>query len=208
MRLPMIIDALEKGHPQRAGHRRRRGLGRDNHRHDHAHRIGTQIRQPDHPDGPVHGRSGQPKLDVLHLLPVDGTTLFFILCYTAFACFILGMGLPTTAQYIVAAVIAAPAMLKFGSSSAAVAHVRVFLRHPRPTLLPPVALAAFAGAGIAGSEPFKTGVIATSLSSAKFVVPFVWIYSPIMLLMPWLLTPGLRSTGGDGSKSSSSPLPA
>lgn len=128
-------------------------------------------------------------IDILHLLPVDGTILFFILCYTAFACFVLGMGLPTTAQYIVAAVIASPALLQFGVHPL-LSHMFVFFYAILADVTPPVALAAFAGAGIAGSEPFKTGIIATSLSSAKFVVPFVWIYSPVMLLMPWLLTPG------------------
>jgi len=128
-------------------------------------------------------------LDVLHLLPQEGMPLFFVLCYTAFACFVLGMGLPTTAQYIVAAVIAAPAMLKFGVHPL-LSHMFVFFYAILADVTPPVALAAFAGAGIAGSDPFKTGIIATSLSSSKYVVPFVWIYSPIMLLMPWLLDPG------------------
>ena len=127
-------------------------------------------------------------IDVLHLLPQDGMPLFFVLCYTAFACFVLGMGLPTTAQYIVAAVIAAPAMLTFGIHPL-LSHMFVFFYAILADVTPPVALAAFAGAGIAGSDPFKTGIIATSLSSAKYVVPFVWIYSPIMLLMPWLLDP-------------------
>ena len=104
-------------------------------------------------------------------------------------CFVLGMGLPTTAQYIVAAVIAAPAMLKFGVHPL-LSHMFVFFYAILADVTPPVALAAFAGAGIAGSDPFKTGIIATSLSSSKYVVPFVWIYSPIMLLMPWLLDPG------------------
>ena len=121
--------------------------------------------------------------------------------------FVLGMGLPTTAQYIVAAVIAAPAMLEVRHPSAALPHVRIFYAI-LADVTPPVALAAFAGAGIAGSDPFKTGIIATSLSSSKYVVPFVWIYSPIMLLMPWLLDPAASSTSGHGPKSYSSPLSA
>ena len=127
-------------------------------------------------------------VDVLHLLPLDGTTLFFLLCYTAFACFVLGMGLPTTAQYIVVAVIAAPALLNYGIHPF-LSHMFVFFYAILADVTPPVALAAFAGAGLAGSEPFKTGIIATSLSSSKFVVPFVWIYSPVIVLMPWLLDP-------------------
>ena len=132
-------------------------------------------------------------LDVLHLLPQEGMPLFFVLCYTAFACFVLGMGLPTTAQYIVAAVIAAPAILNYGIHPL-LSHMFVFFYAILADVTPPVALAAFAGAGIAGSDPFKTGIIATSLSSAKYVVPFVSISSPIMLLMPWLLDPAASST--------------
>lgn len=188
MRLPMIIDALEKGTLNALaigaavasvgiiiGMTMLTGLG--------LKFGGLTIRMAEHTAALV------TSLDFLHLLPVDGTTLFFVLCYTAFACFILGMGLPTTAQYIVAAVIAAPALLKFGVHPL-LSHMFVFFYAILADVTPPVALAAFAGAGIAGSDPFKTGVIATSLSSAKFVVPFVWVYSPIMLLLPWLLTPG------------------
>jgi TRAP-type uncharacterized transport system fused permease subunit len=127
-------------------------------------------------------------LDVWSILPLGGTTLFFLLCYTAVACFVLGMGLPTTAQYIVVAVIAAPALLNYGIPPF-LSHMFVFFYAILADVTPPVALAAFAGAGLAGSDPFKTGVIATSLSSSKFVVPFVWIYSPIFVLMPWLLDP-------------------
>ncbi len=127
-------------------------------------------------------------LDVLHLLSMDGITLFFLLCYTAIACFVLGMGLPTTAQYIVVAVIAAPALLTYGIHPL-LSHMFVFFYAILADVTPPVALAAFAGAGLAGSDPFKTGVIATSLSSSKYVVPFVWIYSPIFILVPWLLDP-------------------
>ena len=188
MRLPMIIDALEKGTLNALaigaavasvgiiiGMTMLTGLG--------LKFGGLTIQMARYTAGLV------TQIDVMHLLPVDGTVLFFILCYTAFACFILGMGLPTTAQYIVAAVIAAPALLKFGVHPL-LSHMFVFFYAILADVTPPVALAAFAGAGIAGSEPFKTGVIATSLSSAKFVVPFVWVYSPVMLLMPWLLTPG------------------
>ncbi|MEN6441821.1 MAG: TRAP transporter fused permease subunit [Syntrophobacter sp.] len=187
MRLPMIVDALEKGTMNALsigaavasvgiiiGMTMLTGLGL---------KFGSLTIQM-----AQYTASLVTQMDILHLLPVDGTILFFILCYTAFACFVLGMGLPTTAQYIVAAVIAAPALLQFGVHPL-LSHMFVFFYAILADVTPPVALAAFAGAGIAGSEPFKTGVIATSLSSAKFVVPFVWIYSPVMLLMPWLLTP-------------------
>ena len=126
--------------------------------------------------------------DVLHLLPVEGTVLFFILVYAAMACFVLGMGLPTTAQYIIAAIIAAPALLEFGVHPL-ISHMFVFFYAILADVTPPVALAAYAAAGISGGEPFKIGTTAFSLSSAAYIVPFIFVYSPIILWLPSLLDP-------------------
>jgi TRAP-type uncharacterized transport system fused permease subunit len=121
---------------------------------------------------------------------VSDVTLFFTLVNTALACFVLGMGIPTTAQYIVAAMIAAPALLQWGIHPL-LSHMFVFFYAILADVTPPVALAAYAAAGIAGSDPFKTGFRAFSLSSAKACVPFAFIYAPIVLLMPWLLNPNV-----------------
>ncbi len=124
----------------------------------------------------------------LHLASVNDITLFFTLVNTAIACFILGMGIPTTAQYIIASMIAAPALLQWGIHPL-LSHMFVFFYAVLADVTPPVALAAYAAAGIAGSDPFRTGFRAFSLSLAKTFVPFAFVYAPIVLLMPWLLSP-------------------
>jgi TRAP-type uncharacterized transport system fused permease subunit len=122
------------------------------------------------------------------LASVSDITLFFTLVNTALACFVLGMGIPTTAQYIIAAMIAAPALMQWGIHPL-LSHMFVFFYAVLADVTPPVALAAYAAAGVAGSDPFKTGFRAFSLSLAKTFVPFAFIYAPIVLLMPWLLNP-------------------
>ncbi|WP_408954970.1 TRAP transporter permease [Natroniella sp. ANB-PHB2] len=108
--------------------------------------------------------------------------LFLALFYTMIACTILGKGLPTTATYIVLASMAAPALVELGVPVLA-AHLFVLYFGVVADLTPPAALAAYAGAGIAGSDPFKTGIMAIKLAIAGFVVPFVFVYSPAMLLL-------------------------
>ena len=125
------------------------------------------------------------------LTTVSDITLFFTLVNTALACFVLGMGIPTTAQYIIAAIIAAPALLQWGVHPL-LSHMFVFFYSVLADVTPPVALAAYAAAGVAGSDPFKTGFRAFSLSLAKTFVPFAFIYAPIVLLMPWLLDPNVE----------------
>ena len=126
----------------------------------------------------------------LGLTTVSDITLFFTLINTALACFILGMGIPTTAQYIIAAMIAAPALMQWGIHPL-LSHMFVFFYAVLADVTPPVALAAYAAAGVAGSDPFRSGFRAFSLSLAKTFVPFAFIYAPIVLLMPWLLNPGV-----------------
>jgi len=100
------------------------------------------------------------------------------------------MGIPTTAQYIIAAMIAAPALMQWGIHPL-LSHMFVFFYAVLADVTPPVALAAYAAAGVAGSDPFRSGFRAFSLSLAKTFVPFAFIYAPIVLLMPWLLNPGV-----------------
>ncbi|KXS45618.1 MULTISPECIES: TRAP transporter permease [unclassified Candidatus Frackibacter] len=113
--------------------------------------------------------------------------LFLALVFTMVACTILGTGLPTTATYIVLAAMAAPALVKLGVPILA-AHLFVLYFGVVADLTPPAALAAYAGAGIAGSNPLKTGITAVKLAIAGFVVPFVFAYSPELLLIDtnWL----------------------
>ncbi|MBN2438438.1 MAG: TRAP transporter fused permease subunit [Deltaproteobacteria bacterium] len=123
-----------------------------------------------------------------YLFAADAMTLFFLLILTAIACFILGMGLPTTAQYIVAVIIAAPALLEFGIHPF-LSHMFVFFYAILADITPPVALAAYAASGISGGDPFRTGLIAFSNSASTWILPMVWMYAPIVVMMPWLLDP-------------------
>jgi len=138
-----------------------------------------------------HGVAGfVSALDIMHLMTLDGITLFFTLIFTAISCFILGMGIPTTAQYIIASMIAAPALLQWGIHPL-VSHMFVLFYAVLADVTPPVALAAYAASGISGGDPFRTGFTAFSLSMAKVYVPFVFVYSPIILWLPALLDPSV-----------------
>lgn len=135
-------------------------------------------------------------VDLTHLLALNDVTLFFTLFFTAIACLVLGMGLPTTAQYIIASMIAAPALLKFGIHPL-ISHMFVLFYAVLADVTPPVALAAYAASGISGADPFKTGFTAFSLSSAKVYVPFAFTYSPIILWMPKILNPAIPFNFGE-----------
>lgn len=122
--------------------------------------------------------------------------LFLTLAFTMVTSLILGMGVPTTANYVITSTIAAPAVIMilnalsnagnygFPADSAAIilaAHMFVFYFGVLADLTPPVALAAFAGAAIAKADPLKTGVQATKLAIAAFLVPYIFVYNPQML---------------------------
>jgi TRAP transporter 4TM/12TM fusion protein len=112
----------------------------------------------------------------------DDLTLLLTLVFTAGACIIMGAGIPTTATYIILVSIAAPA-LGLLNVAPIVAHFFVFYYGVLADITPPVALAAYAGAGIAGANPFRAGNTAFRLASAKALVPFVFVYSPAMLVV-------------------------
>ena len=95
-------------------------------------------------------------------------------------CIILGMGVPTTANYCIMASTCAPILIKMGYPLVA-AHFFVFYFGIVADITPPVALAAYAGSAIAKSNPMKTGINATKLAIAAFIVPFIFAYNPQML---------------------------
>nr|WP_304174927.1 TRAP transporter permease [Limnochorda pilosa] len=108
--------------------------------------------------------------------------LFLTLFFTMIASLILGMGSPTTANYVITSTIAAPALLQLGLP-VLVAHMFVFYFGILADITPPVALAAYAGAGIAGAQPMKTGVTATRIAVAAFLIPYIFAYNPSMLFI-------------------------
>jgi TRAP transporter 4TM/12TM fusion protein len=120
----------------------------------------------------------------LPVLPFDlkSMTLFFTLCLTAIVCILLGCGVPTTATYIIMVTVAAPALGLLGVTPL-VAHFFVFYYGVLADVTPPVAIAAYAGASMAGADPFRTGNTAFRLALGKVLVPFVFVFSPSMLIM-------------------------
>ena len=101
---------------------------------------------------------------------------------------ILGMGMPTTAAYAVAASVVAPGLIEIGIKPL-VAHFFVFYFAVVSAITPPVALAAYAGAAIAGSEPMRTSVTSFKVGLAAFIVPFMFFYSPGLLMeAPWYVS--------------------
>ena len=116
------------------------------------------------------------------IISMSGGILIIALIFTMITSIILGMGLPTVAAYIVQVPLTIPALIELGVSPLA-AHLFVFYFAAMSAITPPVALAAFAAAGIAGSEPMKTGLTAVRLGIAAFIVPFIFVYGEALLLM-------------------------
>ena len=115
-----------------------------------------------------------------NILAFSQNNLLITLVLTMITMLILGMGLPTTACYIVGATIAAPALIKLNVLPL-VAHFFVFYFACLSNLTPPVCLAAFTAAGIAGASPYKVGWTSTRLGVAGFLVPFLAVYSPMLM---------------------------
>lgn len=131
-------------------------------------------------------------------LAASGGYLFPIIVFTAIACLILGMGVPTTANYILTSTIAAPAIITYLAAEAGLgmgefmalyplaalpAHMAVLYYGVAADLTPPVALAAMAGSAIAKSDPWKTAVNAFKIGIGKYLAPIVFIYYPSVLLV-------------------------
>ncbi|MGA1154965.1 MAG: TRAP transporter permease [Burkholderiaceae bacterium] len=115
------------------------------------------------------------------ILSIAGDSQFFALVFAMAIAILLGMGMPTTAAYAVAASVVAPGLIKLGIEPL-VAHMFVFYYAVISAITPPVALAAYAGAAISGSDPMKTSVTSFIYGMAAFLVPFMFFYSPSLLL--------------------------
>ncbi|MDR0910399.1 MAG: TRAP transporter permease [Spirochaetaceae bacterium] len=126
--------------------------------------------------------TGLGQILITALVHVAGSSMLLALFLTMIACIILGMGIPTTANYVIMATITAPIVVRLGAPVLA-AHMFVFYFGIVADITPPVALAAYAGSAIAKSNPLKTGVTATRLAIAAFIVPYIFVFSPEMLLI-------------------------
>ena len=116
------------------------------------------------------------------IVPIAQNNLFIALFLTMLTCIVLGMGVPTTANYLIMATITAPILTEMGLPLLA-AHMFVFYFGIVADITPPVALAAYAGSAIAKSNPLKTGVTATRLAITAFIIPYIFAYSPAMLIV-------------------------
>jgi len=116
------------------------------------------------------------------LFAVSEMQLFFSLVFVALACVFMGAGLPTTALYIMLATVAQPALAQLGVPALA-AHLFVLYYGVLAEITPPVCTSAYAAGGIAGANPFRTGISAFALGNAKVLVPMVFVYSPAILIV-------------------------
>jgi TRAP-type uncharacterized transport system fused permease subunit len=116
------------------------------------------------------------------LLSQQNLTLLFTLVMTAVVCILMGAGIPTTANYIIMVAVAAPVLVMMNVEPL-VAHFFVFYYGVIADVTPPVAMAAYAASGIAGCNAFKAGNTAFRLSMGKALVPFVFVFSPSLLLV-------------------------
>ncbi len=122
------------------------------------------------------------------LTALAGGNKYLTLVFTMLASIILGMGVPTTANYLITSTIMAGTVMKVVGCNMLAAHLFVFYFGIIADITPPVALAAMAGAAIAKSDPFKTGLNAVKLAIAAFLVPYIFVFNPKMLLIDagWL----------------------
>lgn len=119
---------------------------------------------------------------------ISGGNVIAMLLMTAFICLILGMGIPTTANYILVATLMAPVIVELGAQSGLAipliaVHMFVFYFGIMADVTPPVGLASFAAAAISGEDPIKTGLQGTVYSMRTAILPFVFIFNPQMLMI-------------------------
>jgi len=128
----------------------------------------------------VIGQTGLGLMFTEFVLSLAAGQLWLAFILIALAALLLGMGLPVTAAYIVLSVMAAPALQEMGVALIT-AHMVIFWLSQSSNVTPPIALAAFAGAGIAGAKPMGSAFEAVKLAKGLFIVPLMMVYSPLLL---------------------------
>ncbi len=116
------------------------------------------------------------------LIQVGRGSIFLTLLLTVFASILLGMGIPTTAKYVMLATLVAPALVELGVPLIA-AHLFILYFGVKADVTPPVALASYAAAGVSGGDPFMSGVQGFKFSLAALLLPFIFVYNPMMLMI-------------------------
>ena len=130
----------------------------------------------------VLGISGLGFNLTMALISIGGGNLMLLLVLSALVCVVLGMGLPTVGVYVLLATLVSPALVKVGVEPKA-AHLFVMYFGMMSMITPPVAIAAFAAAGIAGSNALETGLSSMRLGWSAYIVPFLFVFSPTLLLI-------------------------
>ena len=127
--------------------------------------------------------TGLGQLLITAIVSIAGDRVIVALFLTMIACILLGMGVPTTANYIIMATTCAPILIRGMEIEPLAAHMFVFYFGIVADITPPVALAAYAGSAIAKSNPMKTGINASRLAIAAFIVPYIFALDPSMLFI-------------------------
>src|SRR5690606_16756495 len=117
------------------------------------------------------------------VIALSGGYLIFALILKMLACLVLGMGLSTTAKYVVFSIISAPLLINEFGVVVVAGLMFVFYFGIAAYITPPVCLAAYAGAGIARANPFKSGVSGVKLVIAAYLIPYIFIYNPILVMV-------------------------
>ncbi len=132
------------------------------------------------------------------LLTLAGQSQLVAMLFAALVALILGMGMPTTAAYAIAAAVIAPGVIKMDVPPL-VAHMFIFYFAVISAITPPVALASFAAAGMAQSDPWRTSWVALKMGLATFIVPFMFFFSPVLLMQgswPEIVQAGVTASIG------------
>jgi TRAP transporter 4TM/12TM fusion protein len=119
------------------------------------------------------------------LVQLAGETLLLTMFFAMIASLILGIGLPTTANYVITATMAAPALLFFDPVPVIAAHMFVYYFGIMADITPPVCLASYAASGIARSNPLRTGVQSVRIAIGGFLIPYMFVLSPVLLMEDW-----------------------
>ena len=127
------------------------------------------------------------------IVGLSGGHMFIAMFLTMITCIVLGMGVPTTANYVIMATTCAPILIKMGMAPLA-AHMFVFYFGIVADITPPVALAAYAGSAIAKSKPMKTAITATTLAIAAFIVPYCFGMNPALLFVDCTILQAVQAT--------------
>ena len=130
----------------------------------------------------ILNKSGLGFALTLLLVNVGSTSILLLLALAALVCIVLGMGMPTIGVYVLVATLIAPAMIELGVVPMA-AHMFVLYFGMLSFITPPICIAAFAAANIAGSDPMRPGFVAMRLGWSAFIIPFLFVGSPSLLLL-------------------------